>query len=100
MNLRFFKALLKFLEQPYQVFIFCLVLVVFNVILDGTLFQMRKMYLNRKHIEQKTLEIQTKDQVIVEKLNNLSNPVYLEKEIRDRFDLVGQGDLIFIFPDE
>jgi len=91
---------MEFLEKPYHVFIVCSIFILFNVVLDGTLFQIRKMYLNRKYINQKIVEIQTKDQVLVEKLNNLSQPIYLEKEIRDRFDLAGQGDLIFIFSDD
>lgn len=61
---------------------------------------MRKLYLQQKTLDQQTLEVQTKNQILIEKMEKLSDPKYLEKEVRNRFDLASQGDLIFIFPED
>ncbi len=100
MQINFFKPVLQFLQKPSNVLTVCIILVGFNVILDGTLFQIRKLYLNKKNLSQKIKEIQIKNQVLVKKLNNLSDPRHLEREVRDRFDLAGEGDLIFVFPED
>lgn len=45
-------------------------------------------------------EIQTKNEKIVQILKQLKNPDYLEEEVRNRFNLAGEGDLVFIFPED
>lgn len=98
-----FKFILKFLQKPSQVLVLCLILAAVNVVLDGTLFHIRKLYLNKKNLNQKIQETQIKNQALVKKLKKLSDPKqlgYLEKEARNRFDLAGREDLIFIFPED
>ena len=100
MKINVFKSILRFLQKPSRVLALCLILAGCNIILDGSFFQMRKLYLNKKNLNHKIEEIQKKNQVLLKKLNNLSNPRHLEKEARERFDLAEQGDLIFIFPED
>ena len=98
--MKVFQYVDQWLKRPKLIMGFCIVLILFNIIFDGTLFQMRKLYLQQKTLKQQTLEIQTKNDILVEKMKKLSDPKYLEKEVRNRFDLAGQGDLIFIFPED
>ena len=95
-----FQALEKRLNKPQQILIFCCAFIFLNVVLDGTIFHIRKLYLNKKYLTAKTTEISIKNQTLLDKLDQLSDPVHLEKEVRNRFDLAGQGDLIFIFPED
>lgn len=98
--MKIFQYIDQWLKRPKLIMGFCVVLILFNIIFDGTLFQMRKLYLQQKTLKRQTLEIQTKNDILVEKMKKLSDPKYLEKEVRNRFDLAGQGDLIFIFPED
>ena len=34
------------------------------------------------------------------RLKQATDPAFMEREARDRFDLVGVGDLVFVFADE
>ena len=79
MKINVFKSILRFLQKPSRVLALCLILAGCNIILDGSFFQMRKLYLNQKNLNHKIEEIQKKNQVLVKKLNNLSNPRHLEK---------------------
>ena len=100
MKINVFHHIEKWLKKPKMVLIFCGILILFNVVLDGSLFQIRKLYLYQRELDKKTLEIQIKNQVILEKIKKLSDPKHLEQEVRNRFDLAEQGDLIFIFPED
>ena len=95
-----FDFLYRWLSRPDRVFIICCLVILYSVVFDGTLFQIRKFYLSGKSLDQKTLEIQTKNKILLDKMEKLSDPRYLEKEVRNRFDLAGEGDLIFIFPED
>ena len=94
------KFIGQWIQKPDRVLVVCLILILFNVVVDGTLFQIRKLYLNKKTLDNRIQTIQTKNQILVEKLHQLSDPKHLEQEVRNRFDLAGQGDLIFIFPED
>ena len=96
----FFDFLDRWLFRPKHILIICSVVILYAVVFDGTLFKLRRLYLSQKAIDQKTFEIQTKNRVLLRKLEKLSDPKFLEKEVRNRFDLAGKGDLIFIFPEE
>ena len=95
-----FDFLDRFLRRTDRILVICALLILYSVVFDGTLFQLRKLYLSKKALSRKTFEIETKNQVIENKIKNLSHPRYLEKEVRNRFDLAGEGDLIFIFPED
>lgn len=96
----FFKWVESCIQNPYRIFFICSVFIFINVIFDGTLFRIRKLYLSRKILIEKSYEIKKKNQKILEKLEKIKDPQFLEKEIRNRFDLAGEGDLIFIFPED
>jgi len=98
--MRIFQYIDQWLKRPKLIMGFCIVLILFNIVFDGTLFQIRKLYLQKKNLKQQALEIQTKNEILIEKMEKLSDPKYLEKEVRNRFDLASQGDLIFIFPED
>ena len=95
-----FKHIERWINQPKLILIVCGVLIFFNVVFDGTLFQIRTLYLHKKAIQKNSKEISTKNEVLVHKIQQLSDPKHLEKEVRNRFDLAGEGDLIFIFPED
>ncbi len=96
----FFKYIDQWIHRPKLILIFCGILIFFNVVFDGTLFQIRTLYLQKRALTKKSVEINTKNEVLVNKIQQLSDPKNLEKEVRNRFDLAGEGDLIFIFPED
>lgn len=90
----------EFLKRPFWLFIACSVIVCMHLILDGAFLRMWHLYNSRKVLERRISDIQTKNALVEERLNKLSNSRFLEREVRDRFNLVGEEDIIFIFSDE
>ena len=89
-----------FFKRTFYVVIFCFLFLLFNIILDGTFFQI--LYLSRDvRILRNRIELfENKNEYIKKQIKNSSNPQFIEKEARERLDFAHEGDLIFIFPEE
>lgn len=96
----FFGGLNHLLQTPQKVVWICLGLVLLNLIFDGSLYRLIGMYRDQATIHQKiaTLSKQTED--LKTRLKSARDPAFLEREARDRFDLVSEGDLVFVFTEE
>ncbi len=55
--------------------------------------------MEQKNIAKKITVLQAKNDAIDLKIKQTSDPNFLEFEIRDQFDFVEKGDLVFIFSD-
>ena len=89
----------EFLDRPLWVLILCVTVVGAHLILDGTVLRMWRLYHSRKVLENRITDINIKNQLVEERLGKLSDSRFLEREVRDRFNLVGEEDIIFIFSD-
>lgn len=78
----------------------CGLLIVSNLVADGSLFRLWSLYRDRVQLEQNLQALQTRSQDLKMKLQKAKEPGFIEKEARDRFDLVSRGDLVFVFTDE
>lgn len=97
---RFGTALRRFLYRPGRVFAVCLAFLAMNLVFDGILW--RLWGLHHDH-ERRGSEIALlKEQVtsLDRQLKQARDPSFIERQARDRLDLVGQNDLLFVFPQE
>ena len=78
----------------------CLVLVVLNMVLDGSVFRLMSLYREDTKIRNGIQTIQTQNQDIRNRLHKAKDPAFIERVARDRFDLVSEGDLVFVFSEE
>ncbi len=96
----FFRGLYELLQTPQKVIWICLGLLVLNLVFDGSLFRLYSLYRDQNQIQQQTVVVQQRNQELKARLNKARDPAFLEREARDRFDLVGEGDLVFVFSEE
>lgn len=96
----FFRGLNNLLQAPQKVIWICLGLVVLNGILDGSLYRLYVLYNDQTEIETKIETLQRKNGQLKERLKHARDPAFLEREARERFDLVQRGDLVFVFSEE
>ena len=90
----------KFLKHPLWLLMVCVFVVCAHLILGGTLLQMWQLYNSRKVLENRIASIQAQNILVEERLKKMSDSHFLEREVRDRFNLVGEEDIIFIFSKE
>ena len=90
----------EFLDRPLWVLAGCLSVVCMHLVFDGTFVSMWNLYNSGKVLENRIKDIQQKNEQVENRMKKLSDSRFLEKEVRDRFNLVGEEDIIFIFSDE
>lgn len=78
----------------------CGLLIISNVVLDGSLFHLWSLYRDRVQLSQDLELLKNRSIDLRAKLQKAKDPGFFEKEARDRFDLVSRGDLVFVFTDE
>ena len=93
------KKIKNFFYKPFYTLVVCLVFLVFNLVIDGTLFQIFHLGRDLRILKNRTQDLQEKNKIIKEKISHSSDPDFIEEEARERLDFAGEGDLIFIFPD-
>lgn len=96
----FFKTLNHFLLSPTKVLWVCAGLIILNLILDGSLLQLWKLHRDFNQIQSDMVSLVSQNQQLKNKLAKARHPEFLEREARDRFDLVSEGDLVFVFTDD
>ena len=86
-------------HRPFSIFVICMVFLVFNLLIDGTLFQIFHLGRDLRVIQNRTEDLQEKNKIIKRKILRSSDPDFIEEEARERLDFSEEGDLIFIFPE-
>ncbi len=80
--------------------IICLGLLVLNGVIDGSLFRLWTLHRDNAAIVEKIAVLKEKNEEMKLRLKKAKDPAFLEREARDRFDLVSEGDLVFVFSEE
>ena len=96
----FFRGLNNLLQAPQKVIWICLGLVVLNLVLDGSLFRLWSLHHDYNLIHKNIQTLETQNAKLRMQLQKAKDPAFLEREARDRFDLVSEGDLVFVFSEE
>lgn len=78
----------------------CLGLLVLNGVIDGSLFRLWSLHRDNVSIREKIVVLKDKNEEMKVRLKKAKDPAFLEREARDRFDLVSEGDLVFVFSEE
>jgi len=96
----FFRGLNHLLQSPLKVTWICFGLIVLNLVLDGSLLRLWTLYRDQHSIQENIVALQQQNQELKERLRKAKDPAFMEREARDRFDLVKEGDLVFVFSEE
>ncbi len=68
--------------------------------MDGSLFRLWSLHRDSEVIGQSIKSLTQQNQDLKKRLLRAKDPAFLEREARDRFDLVSEGDLVFVFSEE
>ena len=96
----FFRGLNNLLHAPQKVIWVCLGLIALNLVLDGSLFRLYSLHRDHENLQKGIQTLEQQNQKLKVQLKKANDPAFLEQEARDRFDLVSEGDLVFVFSEE
>jgi cell division protein FtsB len=90
----------RMLMSPRKIIFWCLTFALIGILLDGTLYQMWQLNVEKKKVQQKITETKTSIQKLQKNIRMAHDPRFIEREARDRFDLVNKDDVVFVFNDD
>lgn len=70
------------------------------MVIDGSVFRLMSLYREDAKIQAGIQSVQNQNQDIRDRLHKARDPAFIERVARDRFDLVSEGDLVFVFSEE
>lgn len=97
---KFAIGLRRFLNHPGKVALGCLGIFGVSIILNGNLFRLWSLHRDFARI---TLEIEqtgTNIASLSAQLKQAKDPAFIERQARDKLDLAGEHDLVFVFPEQ
>ncbi len=89
-----------FLNSPRRSFILCCVFIFIALVFDGSLFHLWRLYRDQSALNQRIEEVKQATELLKVEVQKARNPRYVEKQARERFDLVAEDELVFIFSSE
>ncbi len=96
----FADGLTNFLNRPVRVFWFCVCVLAANVLLDGSFLQLWSLHRDHHRLAGRIEESKGRLKNLEFRIQKAQQPQFIERQARDQFDLVKEGDLIFVFSDD
>ena len=94
------QCLNEILHRPFVVLLVCFVVSFTSLIVEGTLFQLWSLYQSDKEISHRMEHLEKETQKLSIKMTKASEAGFLELEANEYFDVVEEGDLVFIFSED
>lgn len=89
----------RFLNDPRKVFLVCLVVFIVSLFLNGGMWKVWGLYRDRTTIFEQIDLAQKQSSILDMQIRQAKDPVFIERQARDKLDMVGEKDLLFVFPD-
>lgn len=88
------------LDHPTRVATLCLVFLAVTLILNGNLWRLWGLHRDFDHLSQQIIDTNHSSRLLEAQLKQAKDPNFIERQARDRLDLAGEHDLVFVFADE
>lgn len=75
-------------------------LAVASVLLDGSFIHLWRLHRDKSRLETRIQESKQRLRQLEFRIQEAQEPQFIERQARDQFDLVKEGDLIFVFSDD
>ena len=85
------------LHSPLKVLTVCILVAFVSLVVEGSLFHLWSLHRNSSQLSRKISRLEAENRRLDMKIEKVSDPNYLELEVRDQFDYVQEGDLVFVF---
>lgn len=97
---KFATGLRKFLNHPGKVAILCLMVFGVSIVLNGNIWRLWGLHRDFAHIQEEIIQTRTGIAELQGQLRQAKDPAFIERQARDKLDLVGEHDLVFVFSEQ
>ncbi|MEZ0392327.1 MAG: septum formation initiator family protein [Pseudobdellovibrionaceae bacterium] len=91
---------MKLLNQPLKIFLLCLAFATLSLVLNGTFLQLYRLHRDRDVLQEQIKSTRLNILDLDKQLRMAKDPVFIERQARDNYDLVDEHDLMFVFSEE
>lgn len=91
---------MKLLNQPFKIFIICLVVSIGSLLLNGTFFQLYRLDRDTEFLTMQMIDTRAQITEIEKQIKLTKDPAFFEKQALDNLDFATEDDLIFVFSDD
>ncbi len=89
----------QLLNKPIKVALVCAILFVLTLFVNGTLWRVWGLRRDQSTIIEQISNTQKKATFLDVQIKQAKDPSFIERQARDRQDMVSENDLVFVFSD-
>jgi cell division protein FtsB len=89
-----------FLNYPGKVTTLCVVLFTITLVMNGLLWRLWGLHRDFERLTVEILGTQNDIEKLNAQLKQAKDPSFIERQARDKLDLVSEKDLVFVFPEQ
>ena len=89
----------QFLNKPHKVAVVCLFIFVISLFINGTLWRVWGLRRDQAKIQTQIENAQKQSSFLDLQMKQAKDPVFIERQARDKLDMVSDNDLVFVFPE-
>lgn len=90
----------RLFQKPQHIVMICFVFLSLTLVGNGTLWRLWNLHREYDRFQKEIISLQDQSQKLDLDIKKIKDPAYIERQARDRLDLVGENDLVFVFPSE
>lgn len=87
----------SFLNRPHKVFFMCLCVFVGSLFFNGAIWRVWGLHRDMATIAQQILNASEQSHVLDMQIKQAKDPSFIERQAKDKLDMVGEHDLVFVF---
>ena len=91
---------MKLLLQPFKVLILCLIFATVSLLFNGGFFQLYRLHRDQNFLQGQIIAARGQITELSKQLKMAKDPVYMQHQALDNYDLVDERDLVFVFSEE
>jgi cell division protein FtsB len=88
----------SWLYRPSKVFIVCFFVLCGSLLLNGTVWKVWGLYRDEVRFKSEIIKTVADVRGLENQMSLVKDPQYIERLAKDKMDLVGENDLMFVFP--
>ncbi|UOE99732.1 septum formation initiator family protein [Bdellovibrio reynosensis] len=93
-------GLRRFLNHPTKVASVCLIVFCVSIVLNGNVFRLWNLHRDFDRINSEISATKQNISTLSDQLKQAKDPSFIERQARDRLDLAGEDDLVFVFAEQ
>lgn len=97
---RFALSIRQFLNHPARVAMLCMAVLFMSLLLNGIVWRLWGLHRDHERLAREIVQTRQELTSLDLQLQQAKDPVFIERQARDKLDLASEDDLVFVFPSE